>query len=98
MNNINYSALASVPSYYIKMTDLKDTKLAGGKYAVQQKLGSGSFGDIYLVTTAAGEILAAKMVSSLFAIPRKIRNQSIPSSSSRSRLRSPCRGEVSVAL
>lgn len=43
------------------MTDLKDTKL-NGKYAISQKLGSGSFGDIYLVTTSNGEIMAAKMV------------------------------------
>lgn len=29
----------------------KDTKLNQGKYQIQQKLGSGSFGDIFLVTT-----------------------------------------------
>jgi predicted Ser/Thr protein kinase len=43
------------------MTEFKDTKLNQGKYSIQQKLGGGSFGDIYLVTTAQNEILAAKM-------------------------------------
>ncbi len=53
------------------MTDLKDTKL-NGKYAISQKLGSGSFGDIYLVTTAAGEIMAAKMEDSKSKHPQLI--------------------------
>lgn len=53
------------------MADLKDTKLAG-KYSISQKLGSGSFGDIYLVTTQNGEILAAKMEDSKSKHPQLI--------------------------
>lgn len=31
-------------------TEAKNVPLKGGEYTTQQKLGSGSFGDIYLVT------------------------------------------------
>jgi hypothetical protein len=43
--------------------DFKDTKL-NQKYSISHKLGGGSFGDIYLVTSPTGEILAAKMEDS----------------------------------
>ncbi len=53
------------------MADFKDTKL-NGKYSISQKLGSGSFGDIYLVTTPQNEILAAKMEDSKSKHPQLI--------------------------
>ncbi|KAM3145968.1 hypothetical protein pb186bvf_001946 [Paramecium bursaria] len=45
------------------MQEYKDLKF-NNKYQVQLKLGSGSFGDIFLVTTPNGEILAAKVEDS----------------------------------
>lgn len=53
------------------MTDFKDTKL-NGKYSISQKLGSGSFGDIFLVQTPNNELLAAKIEDSKSKHPQLI--------------------------
>ncbi|CAK86513.1 unnamed protein product (macronuclear) [Paramecium tetraurelia] len=41
-------------------SEIKNIPLNNGRYITQQKLGSGSFGEIYLVTTQQNDILAAK--------------------------------------